>query len=93
MRPKTPIYGLLVEFLTAKEVLVATRNARKAGYRQMDAYTPYPVDGLAAELGLRDPHSLCRVNGGTGWRWGRFFHAVLFHGDQLHVQLRRTPVQ
>jgi hypothetical protein len=53
MRHKTPLYGLLVEFLTAQEILAATRQARQAGYRQMDAYTPYPVDGLAAELGMR----------------------------------------
>ena len=25
--------------------------AWQAGYREMDAYTPYPVDGLARELG------------------------------------------
>jgi hypothetical protein len=53
MRPKTPIYGLMAEFLTAEEVLGATRRARQAGYRAMDAYTPYPVDGLATELGMR----------------------------------------
>ena len=41
MKPKTPIYGLMVEFLTAQEILAATRRARQAGYRQMDAYTPY----------------------------------------------------
>ncbi len=53
MRPKTPIYGLLVEFVKPEEVLAATRRARQAGYRRMDAYTPYPVEGLALELGLR----------------------------------------
>ena len=53
MRAKTTIYGLLAEFVTAAEILAATRQARAAGYRQMDAYTPYPVEGLAAELGLR----------------------------------------
>jgi hypothetical protein len=53
MRPKTTIYGLLVEFLTAQEILAASHQARGAGYRQMDAYTPYPVEGLAAELGMR----------------------------------------
>jgi hypothetical protein len=50
---KTPIYGLLAEFLKPEEVLAATRSARQAGYRQMDAYTPYPVEGLATELGLQ----------------------------------------
>ena len=53
MKPTTAIYGLMVEFLTAGEVLDATRRSRQAGYRQMDAYTPYPVEGLAAELGLK----------------------------------------
>jgi len=53
MRPKTRIYGLLAEFLTAEAVLAATRQAREAGYREMDAYSPYPVEGLAAELGQR----------------------------------------
>lgn len=45
------LYGLMAEFLTPEEVLQATRRAREAGYRQMDAYTPYTVEGLAAELG------------------------------------------
>jgi Protein of unknown function (DUF3341) len=28
------------------------RRARQEGYRNMDAYTPYPVEGLSEELGL-----------------------------------------
>jgi Alternative complex III, ActD subunit len=53
MKPKPAIHGLMIEFLTAKEILDAARRARQAGYRDMDAYTPYPVDGLAVELGMR----------------------------------------
>jgi hypothetical protein len=52
MKPRTPIHGLMAEFATADEILRATRQARQAGYRDMDAYTPYPVEGLATELGL-----------------------------------------
>jgi hypothetical protein len=55
MKPRTPIYGLMAEFETADQILIATRRAREAGYRDMDAYTPYPVEGLATELGL--PHT------------------------------------
>jgi hypothetical protein len=52
MKPRTPIYGLMAEFETPQQILSATRRARLAGYRDMDAYTPYPVEGLSAELGL-----------------------------------------
>ena len=53
MTPGLSVYGLMVEFLSAEDLLGATRRARQAGYRQMDAYTPYPVEGLAVELGMR----------------------------------------
>lgn len=46
-------HGLMAQFLTPDAVLTATRKARLAGYRQMDAYTPYTVEGLAAELGMK----------------------------------------
>jgi hypothetical protein len=52
MKPSTPLYGLMAEYETAKQVLEATRRAREAGYRDMDAYTPYTVEGLSSELGL-----------------------------------------
>lgn len=52
MKPRTPTFGLLAEFKTPQEILDATRRARLAGYQAMDAYTPYPVEGLSAELGL-----------------------------------------
>lgn len=51
MTPPTPYYGLLAEFETPQGVLKATRHARREGYRIMDAYTPYPVRGLATALG------------------------------------------
>lgn len=53
MKADIKIHGLMAEFLTPGAVLAATRQARRSGYRQMDAYTPYTVEGLAAELGMR----------------------------------------
>lgn len=46
-------HGLMAQFLTPDAVLAATRKARLAGYRQMDAYTPYTVEGLSTELGMK----------------------------------------
>jgi hypothetical protein len=52
MKTRTPIHGLLAEFETPEEILAAVRRARAEGYRNMDAYTPYPVEGLSEELGM-----------------------------------------
>jgi hypothetical protein len=51
MTTRPRLYGLMAEFETPEQVVRATRLAWQAGYRNMDAYTPYPVDGLARELG------------------------------------------
>jgi hypothetical protein len=53
MTPTAAIHGLMAEFLTADEILEAARRAWQAGYREMDAYTPYSVEGLAPALGLK----------------------------------------
>jgi hypothetical protein len=47
------IWGLLAEFDSPEAILAAARKVRLAGYRRFDAHTPYPVDGLPAELGMR----------------------------------------
>ena len=52
MRATTAYHGLMAEFATPQQILHATRRAHEQGYRVMDAYTPYPVEGLADELGL-----------------------------------------
>lgn len=45
--------GALAEFSTAEALLVAARALRERGYVELDAFTPYPVPGLQATLGLR----------------------------------------
>lgn len=46
-------HGLLGEFEDDDELLAAARAAHAAGYRNIDAYTPFPVDGLAEALGFQ----------------------------------------
>jgi hypothetical protein len=50
--PSRP-YGLIAEFARPEDLLEATRRAYERGYRMMDAYTPFPVEGLAEALGFR----------------------------------------
>ena len=48
-----PIYGLLAEFETPDQLIEAVHSTRDAGYTKLDAYTPYPVHGLAQALNFR----------------------------------------
>jgi Protein of unknown function (DUF3341) len=48
------LYGIIAEFERAEDVVAAARRTREAGYRRIDAYTPFPVDGLSEALGFRD---------------------------------------
>lgn len=47
------IYGVLAEFANPTELTEAAASARDAGYREMDAYTPFPIHDLTEALGHR----------------------------------------
>lgn len=49
-----PLLGYLAEFGTPQELLDAARGAREGGYRRIDAFTPFPVEGLADVLRFHD---------------------------------------
>ncbi|MGE5218140.1 MAG: DUF3341 domain-containing protein [Chloroflexota bacterium] len=49
---KFTIYGLMAEFDSPETLLEAARGAFSAGYRRMDAYSPFPVEGLAEAIGF-----------------------------------------
>src|SRR5262245_22614010 len=48
------VYGIMAEFEQADEILAAARQVYRAGYRRIDAYTPFPVEELDTYLGFRD---------------------------------------
>ncbi len=50
MPPQEGVYGLLAEFNTPSELVYATQQARAAGFRRMECYTPYPVEEAAEAL-------------------------------------------
>jgi hypothetical protein len=47
------LYGLMAEFETPTALVTAAERARLAGYRNMDAYSPIPIEELNEALGLR----------------------------------------
>lgn len=46
-------HGLLAEYPTPEALVAAARQAWRAGYRRVDAYSPYPIEELAEALHLR----------------------------------------
>src|SRR5690349_19978257 len=60
-----PLYGLLAEFDNPTDLLLAARKAHDEGYRKMDGYSPFPVEGLAEAIGFeRDRMPLVVLQGG-----------------------------
>lgn len=51
---EAPPHAVLAAFASSREVLDAARRVRALGYSHVDAFTPYPVDGLAEAIGYRD---------------------------------------
>jgi len=49
---KPPVFGLMAEFDSPETLLEAARGAFAAGFRRMDAYSPFPVEGLAEAIGF-----------------------------------------
>lgn len=53
MPTKRGLYGYVAEFETPATLVQAVERARAEGYVKMDAYSPFPVEGLAEKLGSR----------------------------------------
>lgn len=47
------IYGMTAEFETPEALMDAAENARLAGYKKLDAYSPFPIHGLSDAIGFK----------------------------------------
>ncbi len=45
------LYGLMAEFQEHEQLLEAARQAYAKGYRRLDAFSPFPIEGLAETIG------------------------------------------
>ncbi len=71
------LYGIMAEFGNPEALLRAAENAREAGYHDMDAYAPMPVEGLAEAIGFRSSWvqrlvlaaGICGASGGFALCW------------------------
>jgi len=50
MQASSDIYGVMAEFASPNALIEASKRAREAGYRQMDAYSPFPIEEVSHEI-------------------------------------------
>ena len=102
MRPRPSIYGLMAEFDNPEDLLEAARRAYVGGYRRMDAYSPFPVEGLAEAIGFHRTQLplvvlLGGMAGGLGGYLLQYYTAVIDYplnagGRPLHSWPAFIPV-
>jgi len=75
------LYGIMAEFKSPDALKQAVHQARMRGYRRLDAFTPFPVEGLAEEIGFSDWRvPLATLAGGV-------FGTGLGYGMQVYTNL------
>jgi hypothetical protein len=80
------LHALMAEFDTAGQLLRATRRAYAAGYRAMDAYAPFPVEGLSDALGFR-PKAVPLIA-----LFGGMLGAATGYGMQYYIHVISLPI-
>ena len=79
-------WGLLAEFERPEELVAAAQRAREAGYRRMDAYTPFPIHGLSDAMGFR-PTKLPLVVLAGGIIGGAAALGMMWYSATIHYPL------
>jgi hypothetical protein len=102
MKNTPAIHGLAAEFATHQELLAAACAARDQGYQCMDAYTPFPVEGLPRALGRKRTLVplvvlLGGILGGTGGYFMEWYANVISYplnigGRPLHSWPSFIPI-
>lgn len=72
--PESAVYGYVAEFDNPEDLIVASLKATESGFTKLDAYTPFPVEGLSEAIGMDDVRvkwiiffgGLAGVTGGVG---------------------------
>src|SRR5688500_4589082 len=55
-KPITGIYGVMAELAVLQALLDAANRAREEGFTEWDAFSPFPIHGLAESVGFHESH-------------------------------------
>lgn len=79
--PSSPIYGIVAEFRDPHGIVLAARKAFEAGYRDMDAFTPFPIEALSEALGWRTRGRLPKIVLAGGVLGGVLGYALQYYAS------------
>jgi hypothetical protein len=79
-------YAMVAEFDSPEKLVEAAEAARRAGFRKMDAYSPFPIHGLSDAIGFRDVKVPWLVF------MGGLFGAAFGYGLQYYVHVFDYPM-
>jgi hypothetical protein len=86
------LYGLIAEFDDPDELVNAASKTYEAGYRNFDAYSPFPIHGLAESMGMKKtPIPLITLLGGIAGAFAGF--SMQYFASVIHypVDVGGTP--
>ena len=87
------LFALMAEFDTAEQLLRATRRAAADGYRRLEAYSPFPVEGLSDALGFHSQAiPLIGLCGGIAGAATGFAMQFVIHVAWLPINVGGRPL-
>lgn len=85
MKPVEGIYGVVAEFDSAQALVDATYAAKKAGYNEIEAYSPFPIETLTEIIGFKTKlPSIVLAAGLTGGATG---FGMCYFANVIHYPL------
>jgi hypothetical protein len=93
--PRPHLYGLLGEFDSPKQLMAAAKKVREAGYKHIDAFAPFPIEGLSHALGLGRKHDLVpllTLMGGLGGGLTGFFFQLWVNYSAYPMNIAGRPL-
>jgi hypothetical protein len=81
VKDESPIYGIVAEFEDPTTFVEAAKKVRQRGYRNFDAYSPYPIKDLFKIVPGRNPVAPIvflagLIGAGTAWAMQYYIAAI-----------------
>ncbi len=92
MRAGQPIFGLMAEFDHPHELLHAVERVVEEGYTEVEAYSPFPVEGVAEALGFRTKLPLIVLIAGIIGCVGGFYMQLWMMGIDYPLNIGGKPL-